>query len=277
MPAAWEQSLGDSTRLLQFRPPLPLPAATHAALAKANRLKPVTLAALIDQGAERFAWTLHPTPHTPHPAPRGSVRTWICMCMHRFAWINPGESLPGLAEVPEAGAFAYTFKKGTLEVALKDARFDLQPHDSMESIESDLLHPQGRLYVCMSVCMHAYMHVCICIHAYMHACMHTYIHTYTHTHIHTIRSPLQGRRFRRLPGRQTKLRGLLLPRGHLRMIQCERASVFREFDQCIDQTHTPHGACAFLSYCHVSTERVHELEQTLSEGEEAWTKGPAIL
>ena len=114
--------------------------------------------------------------------------------------------------------------------------------------DTDLLHPQGRLYVCM------------------YACMHAYTHTYTHTHIHTIRSPLQGRRFRRLPGRQTKLRGLLLPRGHLRMIQCERASLFREFDQCIDQTHTPHGACAFLSYCHVSTERVHELEQTLSEG-----------
>ena len=95
--------------------------------------------------------------------------------MHRFAWINPGESLPGLSEVPEAGAFAYTFKKGTLEVALKDARFDLQPHDSMESIESDLLHPQGRLYVCMSVCMHAYMHTC----------MHAYIHTHIHTHSHT--------------------------------------------------------------------------------------------
>ena len=125
----------------------------------------------------------------------------------------------------------------------------------------------------------AYMYVCLyaCMHTCIHACMHTYIHTYTHTHIHTIRSPLQGRRFRRLPGRQTKLRGLLLPRGHLRMIQCERASLFTAFDQCIDQTRTPHGACAFLSYCHVFTERVHELEQTLSEGEEAWTKGPAIL
>ena len=83
MPAAWEQSLGDSTRLLQFRPPLPLPEATHAALAKANRLKPVTLAALIDQGAERFAWTLHPTPHTPHPTPHTPrFRSYMDMHVH---------------------------------------------------------------------------------------------------------------------------------------------------------------------------------------------------
>ena len=85
--------------MLQFCPPQPLPEATVKALAEKRRLKPVTLAYLLAKGAEKFAW--------------------IC----------PGESLPGLAKVPQAGAFAYVFTKGKLKAALRDGGFDFEAND----------------------------------------------------------------------------------------------------------------------------------------------------
>ena len=78
----------NQTPLVQFCSPMPLPDATCRALEKAGRLRPVTLAALLLQGAEAFAW------------------------------IKPGEALDGLTDVPKAGAFAYVFKQGTLQTAL---------------------------------------------------------------------------------------------------------------------------------------------------------------
>lgn len=75
--------------LLQFCPPLPLPEVTYRALESAGRLRPVTIASLLDKGA------------------------------YAFAWIVPGEKLDGLTEVPKAGAFAYFFRPSTLQAALE--------------------------------------------------------------------------------------------------------------------------------------------------------------
>eukprot|EP00321_Phaeocystis_globosa_P008645 CAMPEP_0118847456 /NCGR_PEP_ID=MMETSP1162-20130426/92975_1 /TAXON_ID=33656 /ORGANISM="Phaeocystis Sp, Strain CCMP2710" /LENGTH=759 /DNA_ID=CAMNT_0006779647 /DNA_START=476 /DNA_END=2755 /DNA_ORIENTATION=- len=63
-----------AARVLQFEAPLPLPRAAQRALG--DRLRPVTLAALLERGARRFAF------------------------------ITPGEELPGMV-APLAGAFAY--------------------------------------------------------------------------------------------------------------------------------------------------------------------------
>jgi len=68
-------------RMIQFSKPIPLPESAQLALGAQSRLKPVTLASLILKGAEFFAWIL------------------------------PGETLPGLQHPAEGGAFAYTFKK----------------------------------------------------------------------------------------------------------------------------------------------------------------------
>ena len=51
-------------------------------MALGPRMRPVTLAALVNRGALLFAW------------------------------IHPGETLPGLDDAPESGAFAYVMKEG---------------------------------------------------------------------------------------------------------------------------------------------------------------------
>ena len=67
------------SRMIQFAHPLPLPEAAQLHLG--SRLKPVTLASLLKHGAEFFAWIL------------------------------PGEALPGIQHASEGGAFAYVFKE----------------------------------------------------------------------------------------------------------------------------------------------------------------------
>lgn len=69
-------------KLLQFAAPLPFPREARAAFESAGRWHPVTLAALLAQGAESFAW------------------------------VNPGEPLPGFEQTPPPSAFAYTLKGG---------------------------------------------------------------------------------------------------------------------------------------------------------------------
>ena len=68
--------------MIQFAQPLPLPEAAQRHLG--SRLQPVTLAWLLAHGAEYFAWIL------------------------------PGEALPGVQNPPEGGAFAYVFKEESL-------------------------------------------------------------------------------------------------------------------------------------------------------------------
>ena len=80
--------------LVQFCPPVPLPEESYQALEASGRLRPVTMAALLDKGA------------------------------YAFAWIKPGEQLVGLTAVPKAGAFAYVFRPSTLQAALLEAQED---------------------------------------------------------------------------------------------------------------------------------------------------------
>ncbi len=73
-----DETLMSETRLITFAKPLPLPDRACTSLGK--RLKPVTFAKLLAQGAQFFAWIL------------------------------PHEELPGLQRAPEGGAFAYVFR-----------------------------------------------------------------------------------------------------------------------------------------------------------------------
>jgi len=71
---------GVKPSILQFSSPLALPRPAKAVLDQEGRLRPVTLAALLEVG------------------------------VHSFAWINPFEDLEGtLSAPPSAGAFAYVF------------------------------------------------------------------------------------------------------------------------------------------------------------------------
>jgi len=74
----------EAEQMLQFSAPMPLPESVIAALG--SRLQPVTLAALLSRGAEVFAWML------------------------------PGEALPGLQSPPKSGGFAYVFNEESVGV-----------------------------------------------------------------------------------------------------------------------------------------------------------------
>ena len=72
--------------LLQFAAPQPLPARALEQLRLADRLRPVTLAALLERGASQFAWIL------------------------------PGEKLDGMKGGTQAGAFAYIMNDTAMSI-----------------------------------------------------------------------------------------------------------------------------------------------------------------
>jgi hypothetical protein len=99
--SVWQSSV-PSRPLVQFCPPLPLPEATYQALRSNDRLRPVTMASLLDKGA------------------------------YAFAWILPGEHLEGLTQVPHAGAFAYVFHPSKLQAALDTSLWEPEEARALE-------------------------------------------------------------------------------------------------------------------------------------------------